>query len=75
MPNKPGLLTEAERQSIAGFIVRLDDWGHEIKDARSDNELCLAADVVHGWGPDAADWETAKTPALEALHKLLWGAE
>lgn len=34
--------------------------------------VCLAADITVGWGPAAADWETAKTPALIRFYRWFW---
>ena len=35
------------------------------------DELCLAADVTFGWGPNAFDWEERKSPFIEAVYTLL----
>lgn len=61
-------LSRLEKEWIGAFLIHADT----VTDHK-DDEICLAADLVYGWGPDASDWEDSKTPALEALHKLFYG--
>lgn len=59
-------LSESEQETLARFLIHADTAC-----THKDDEICLAADLVYGWGPSAADWESAKTPAIELLHRLL----
>lgn len=73
---------EAVRE-LANFLCVADEsmhlgsgrrWGRRQQLTLSEpltRELCLAADVTYGWGPDASDWDEEKTPFLEAVYTLV----
>jgi hypothetical protein len=63
------------RKLLGRLIVTLDDAGH-ILDCKTgcghSVRLCLAADVVYGWGPDAEDWKRSAGRLHRLLYRVLW---
>lgn len=61
------------RDLVARHAFAIDGLGHRLPlPKRLSHNLCLAADVTVGWGPDASDWESARTPFLRWFYRWFW---
>lgn len=61
------------RSLVGRHAFQVDSLGHRLPlPKRLSHNLCLAADVTVGWGPDASDWPEAKTPFLRWFYQWFW---
>jgi hypothetical protein len=69
----PERLERSLRGLVGDYAFDVDSLGHRLHlPERLSHNVCLAADVTVGWGPDASDWETAKTPFLRWFYRWYW---
>lgn len=61
------------RNLIARHAFEVDRLGHRLPlPRRLGHNLCLAADITVGWGPDASDWSESQTPFLRWFYRWFW---
>jgi hypothetical protein len=65
------------RRLVDRYAFDLDGFGHRLEKLIPlphwlGHNLCLAADVTVGWGPDAADWKEQRTRFLRWFYRWFW---
>lgn len=61
------------RDLVARHAFHVDSLGHRLPlPKRLSHNLCLAADITVGWGPDTTDWKSARTPFLRWFYNWFW---
>jgi hypothetical protein len=61
------------RGKVGRYAFDVDSLGHRFHlPEKIMHNLCLAADVTVGWGPNASDWDSQKTPFLKGFYRWFW---